>query len=268
MQQTQVQLKDRLRPFVPQPVIAVRRAVIKGVRRVRAEWPLVSLQIGRLGTLDYRRRAEIAGQLLDAHEHIQCAHTHEEMVRIVRAIFAVPDDRPGCIVEAGCFKGGSTAKLSIVAAAVGRRLVVFDSFEGIPENNEPHDTTIFGDQARFAKGSYAGRLSEVTDNVERWGDLSVCEMVPGWFDDTMPSFRESIAVGFIDVDLASSTRTCLEQLYPRLTPGGVLFSHDGHLPLCIEVLRDSAMWKRIGGPKPILSGLGTDKLVAIQKPPL
>jgi len=260
------QLKDRLRPFVPQPVIAVRRAVIKSVRRARAEWPLVALQVGRLGTLDYRRRGVLARRLLDAHAHIQCAHTHEEMVRIVRAIFAVPDDLPGCIVEAGCFKGGSTAKLSIVAAEVGRRLIVFDSFEGIPENDEPHDTTIFGDQARFEKGSYAGRLSEVTDNVDRWGDLSVCEMVPGWFDDTMPSFRDPVAVGFIDVDLASSTRTCLEQLYPRLIPGGVLFSHDGHLPLCIEVLRDRAMWERIGGPSPIISGLGTDKLVAIRKP--
>jgi O-methyltransferase len=265
--ETHDQFRDRLRPFVPQPVIAARRAVIKGVRRARAEWPLVSLQLGRLGTLDYRRRSVLVKRLLDAHAHVPCAHTHQEMVRIARAIFAIPDDRAGCIVEAGCFKGGSTAKLSIVASEVGRKLVVFDSFEGMPENDEPHETTIFGDEARFAKGSYAGRLSEVSDNVERWGELSACEMVPGWFDDTMPSFHRQIAVGFIDVDLASSTRTCLEHLYPCLIPGGVLFSHDGHLPLCIEVLRDRAMWERIGGPPPIMTGLGTDKLVAIQKPP-
>ena len=262
----QLQLKERIRSYVPRPVIEARRAVIKGVRRARAEWPLMSLQLGRLGTLDYKSRGVLVRRLLDAHEHVQCAHTHEEMVRILKEIFAIPADRPGCIVEAGCFKGGSTAKLSIAAAEVGRRLVVFDSFKGIPDNDEPHDTTIFGDTARFAMGSYAGRLSEVSDNVERWGELSVCEMVPGWFSDTMPKFRDPIAIGFIDVDLASSTRTCLEQLYPRLIPGGVLFSHDGHLPLCIDVLRDQAMWKAIGGPTPVMTGLGTDKLVAIQKP--
>jgi O-methyltransferase len=188
------------------------------------------------------------------------------MVRIVRDVFALPDDRPGCIVEAGCFKGGSTAKLSIVAAEVGRRLVVFDSFEGIPENDEPHETTIFGDEARFAAGSYAGRLSEVMDNVSAWGEPDVCEMKPGWFEDTMPSFTDAVAVGFLDVDLASSTRTCLEFLYPRLIPGGVLFSHDGHLPLCIETIRDQALWRRIGGPAPRISGLGTQKLVTIRKP--
>jgi O-methyltransferase len=91
-------------------------------------------------------------------------------------------------------------------------------------------------------------------------------MKPGWFEDTMPSFTDAVAVGFIDVDLASSTRTCLEHLYPRLIPGGVLFSHDGHLPLCIEVIRDQALWRRIGGPAPTISGLRTQKLVAIRKP--
>ena len=265
----QEQTRERLRPYLPQPVIDARRAVIRGVRRFRrakAEWPLVSLQLGRLGTLDYRRRSVLVRRMLDVHKNVQCAHTHDEMVRVVRQVFAVPDDRPGCIVEAGCFKGGSTAKLSIAAAEVGRKLVVFDSFEGIPENGEPHDTTIFGDKARFAAGSYTGRLAEVSDNVARWGELDVCEMKPGWFADTMPAFSQPVAVGFVDVDLASSTRTCLEHLYPRLIPGGVLFSHDGHLPLCIDVLRDQSLWERIGGPPPIITGLGTEKLVTIRKP--
>lgn len=259
-------LIERLRPYVPEPVVAARRVVIRSVRRARAEWPLLALQLGRLGTLDYKRRSVLVRRLMEVHKHVLCAHTHGEMARIVREIFDIPDDRPGCIVEAGAFKGGSTAKLSIAAAAVGRRLVVFDSFEGIPENDEPHDTTIFGDPARFGAGSYAGRLSEVCDNVGRFGELDVCEMRAGWFEDTLPAFDEPVAVGFIDVDLASSTRTCLAHLYPRLIPGGVLFSHDGHLPLCIDVLRDRQFWARVPGPPPIITGLGAEKLVSIRKP--
>jgi len=266
MVQESEQLRQRVRRYVPTPLIEARRAVIKSVRRARTEWPLLSLQLGRLGTLDYRERGLLARRMQEVHANILCAHTHGEMVRIVREVFAIADDMPGCIVEAGCFKGGSTAKLSIAAAAVGRRLVVFDSFEGIPENDEPHDQTIFGDQARFEAGSYSGRLSEVMDNVSRWGEIDVCDLRQGWFEDTLPTFTDAVAVGFVDVDLASSTRTCLEQLYPRLVPNGVLFSHDGHLPLCIDVLRDSAMWDRIGGPKPEFTGLGTDKLVMIRKP--
>ena len=38
----------------------------------------------------------------------------------------------GDVVECGCYAGGSTAKLSIVAKALGKRVFVFDSFEGLP----------------------------------------------------------------------------------------------------------------------------------------
>ena len=252
--------------MIPRSVLEARRAVIRGVRRARHEWPLVALQLGKLGPVEFTRRRAIADRLLAVHANVPCAHEHSEMVEIIRQIFEIPADRPGCVVEAGCFKGGSTAKLSIAAAEAGRRVVVFDSFEGLPENDEPHENTIFGDSADFHAGNYAGRLSEVADNVQRWGELAVCELVPGWFENTMPAFREPVAVGFIDVDLAASTRTCLEHLYPLLISGGVLFSHDGHLPLCIDVLGDAGMWERIGGPRPIISGLGTSKLVSIRKP--
>jgi hypothetical protein len=93
------------------------------------------------------------------------------------------------------------------------------------------------------------------------------EMVQDRFEDTMPSFDEPIVVGFIDVGLASWTRTCLRYLYPRLVTRDVLFSHDGDLPRCIEVFLDVAMWKEIGGPRPVIDGLGAEKLIAITKPP-
>ena len=38
----------------------------------------------------------------------------------------------GDIVECGCYAGGSSAKLSIIAKLLNRELIVFDSFEGLP----------------------------------------------------------------------------------------------------------------------------------------
>ena len=38
----------------------------------------------------------------------------------------------GVVVECGCFLGGSTANLSLVCEVVGRELIVYDSFEGLP----------------------------------------------------------------------------------------------------------------------------------------
>src|SRR5690606_19018518 len=58
------------------------------------------------------------------------------------AVLQAAPNEPGVLVEAGCFKGGSTAKLSLLAELAGRELVVFDSFEGLPDNDESGQVTI------------------------------------------------------------------------------------------------------------------------------
>jgi len=83
----------------------------------------------------------------------------------------------------------------------------------------------------------------------------------------MPKFSKSIVAIYLDVDLASSTRTCLKYLYPLLVPGGVLYSQDGHLPLVIDVFKDDEFWKKeVSYPKPHIEGLGKKKLIKIVKP--
>ena len=169
-------------------------------------------------------------------------------------------------MEAGCFKGGSTSKFSIAAKWAGRKLVVFDSFEGIPENDEAHDKNIFGDSIGFKQGVYKGGLDEVRGNIERFGDIDCCEFIKGWFDDSMPGFNRPVAAAYLDVDLASSTYSCLRYLYPLLVPGGKIFSQDGHLPLVIDVFRDEDFWRgELGTDLPRIEGLGERKLIMLTK---
>ncbi len=197
---------------------------------------------------------------------IECPHTQEEVLRFMEDILQLPPEVPGCVIEAGCYKGGSTAKFSLAAKLADRKLMVFDSFEGIPEHSEDHGKNIFGDEAAFPPGSYKGALEEVQSNVERFGEPSVCTYVKGWFDDTLPGFDEPVAAVYLDVDLASSTKTCLKYLYPLLQPGGVLFSQDGHLPLVLKVFRDKAFWNdELGCDPPELEGLGDSKLIRLRR---
>jgi len=70
----------------------------------------------------------------------------------------------------------------------------------------------------------------------------------------------------LDVDLASSTRTCLKYLYPQIVLGGILFSEDGDFPLVIEVFNNDEFWqKEVGYKKPYIEGLGKSKLIKIVK---
>lgn len=212
----------------------------------------------------FASRLRFVRQIYRISYRVWCAHTEEEILEVATAVLKTPREIEGVIVEAGCYKGGSTAKLSLVAKLADRDLVVFDSFEGLPDNDESDQRSIFGDVPDFSRGRYRGAREEVEHNVARFGALDRCTLVKGWFDDTMPRFSEKVIVAFLDVDLASSTKTCLKFLFPRLQPGGSIFSQDGHLPRVIEVLEDSAFWQsEVGRRQPPMEGLRSAKLVRI-----
>ncbi len=214
-----------------------------------------------------QQRAAIAWQTYPISDAIDCRHRQRETFAFMQAIASLRADTPGCIVEAGCFLGGSSAKFSLATALANRRLVIFDSFAGLPPTDDDYDNDIFGHDLAFTSGKYAGALPTVKNNIELNGNIAVCEFVPGWFEDTMPGFDEPIAAAYLDVDLASSTRTCLKYLYPLLSPGGSLFSQDGHIPAVIDVFNDTAFWENeVGFPKPMVKGVGNQKLLQIIKP--
>jgi len=198
---------------------------------------------------------------------VDCAHNNFEMLTMARSIFKLPSNINGDIIEAGSYKGGGTAKLSLIAKIVNRRLIVFDSFYGIPENNEIHSYGKYKKRSFvFTKGAYKGTLSEVKKNVEKYGAPDVCIYKKGLFEETMPKFHGKAAFIFLDVDLASSTRTCLKYLYPLLSPNGVLYSHDGHLTLVTHIFENKTFWKKeVGFLQPKIEGLDKQKLLKIVK---
>jgi O-methyltransferase len=159
------------------------------------------------------------------HTQVLSPHYESELDAITDAILA-RKGTPGDVAEFGCYKGGSTAKLSLAAASVGKRLVVFDSFEGLPDP-EPWDAEHHIERPRtFLAGEYAGTLDEVRGNIGRFGRLDVCEFFPGWFSETLHRLTGPISVAFADVDLATSTREVVAATWPLLSPGGILFVHD------------------------------------------
>ena len=122
---------------------------------------------------------------------------------------------PGVLAEVGVFQGAS-AKL-ICEVKDGRELYLFDTFEGLPKTGA-QDTKV------FSKGKYAASLSSVQEFLDSYSKVQFC---PGLFPDSalgLGHLRFSFV--HLDVDLYESTRRSLEFLYPRLSPGGILLSHD------------------------------------------
>ena len=220
---------------------------------------------------DRAERARVLKRFREIHRAVPCPHNASHILTFVVEVYRFHRDHPGqngVLVEAGCFKGGSSAKLSLVAKRFDRRLLLCDSFEGIPENEERHEHSIFGDSIKnwFVQGAFAGSLEEVRTSVGRLGHLEVCEFVPGWFEDTLPSLQEPIIGAYLDVDLAASTKTCLKYLYPRLVPGGFIVSQDGDFPLVVEAVDDDRFWEaEVGCKKPVIHGLRSRKMLRIYR---
>lgn len=211
-------------------------------------------------------RLRLVKRFTDISVHVKSPHTQEEMLAYAKEILVLPKSDTGVIVEAGCFKGSSTAKFSLAAKLADKKLMVFDSFRGIPPNDEKHEKNIFGGSAGFKEGDYCGTLDEVKHAVQQYGALDHCVFIEGFFESTMPGFSQPISAAYIDVDLVSSTRTCIRYIYPLLKEGGAIYSQDGHLPLVIELLDDDEFWaNEIGIPKPQIIGLREKKLIKIEK---
>ncbi|MDD5092272.1 MAG: macrocin O-methyltransferase [Candidatus Wallbacteria bacterium] len=121
---------------------------------------------------------------------------------------------PGDIAEVGVFQGAS-AKL-ICEAKSERRLLLFDTFAGLPEVTER-------DQG-FETGQFGALLPEVRKYLAGYSGV---EFHPGLFPSSAaPVSDRRFSLVHLDVDLYESTVSCLNFFYPRMNPGGAILSHD------------------------------------------
>ena len=186
-------------------------------------------------------------------------HYYEHLTMITR-ILKVPRSVEGCVVECGSYKGRSTASLSLACSLCGRKLEVFDSFEGLPEpsaHDRFHVVVDVKEIQTYAKGGFRGALDEVKNNVSKYGDISVCNFNVGYFDKTLPGFDKKCVFVFLDVDLKDSLETCLIYLWPNLQDNCYLFTHEAHHMDIASLFFDRDWWnKHFNSAPPGLVGAG------------
>lgn len=136
---------------------------------------------------------------------------------------------PGDIVECGTARGGSAALMGLTLKALGadRTLWVLDNFAGLPPPtlNDP-DFEV----AQHRTGHCRGDFEEVRSFFYQLGILDRCRMIKGLFQETLPLFDvKTISLLHLDVDWYESTKVCLEYLYDRVSPYGIIQIDDyGH----------------------------------------
>jgi hypothetical protein len=129
---------------------------------------------------------------------------------------------PGDVVECGTARGGSAAlmALALTQFAPNRRLWVFDTFEGIPAaTSDDPDYEI----AKTFTGNFRGELDEVKSLFQKLRIQEMARLVKGRFQDTLPRTDTGpISLLHLDGDWYESTKCCLDYLYDKVSPGGLI----------------------------------------------
>ncbi len=136
---------------------------------------------------------------------------------------------PGDLVECGTARGGCAALMGLTCKErkAPRNLWIFDTFEGLPPPTEGDPDY---ELAKSREGTCRGEYDEVRGLLERLGVLEGAKLVKGLFQDTVPvSEVGTIALLHLDGDWYDSTKVCLDHLYDKVSPGGVIQVDDyGH----------------------------------------
>ena len=185
--------------------------------------------IGRDYDLKKNDKIKIIKRIQLALSKMESATSLEVQLELGKKILSLDKQNTDFIVECGSYKGASSVALSIFSKIVNRKLIIYDSFEGLPNDNDqiegrnyPH-LQVTG---YYKKGMYNGSLEEVENNLKYFGEFENCILRKGKFKDILKNHEEKIDFLFLDVDLVESTYDCIKYLWPYLNNEKYIFTDD------------------------------------------
>jgi hypothetical protein len=175
---------------------------------------------------------------------IKGATSWNEHFVLLEAVLRIPPSIKGDLLEIGCYKGRSTASLSRVCKLTKRRLIVCDTFAGLPEPGA--DQHVFNlrhsEMIEYHAGQYCGTLAEVQNNVRRFGCIEVCEFLVGRAESVLPSRSDQYVMIFEDVDLPAAVEQILMYTWSRLQPGCKFFTEEAQDFPIAQLFYDRIWW--------------------------
>lgn len=204
--------------------------------------------IGRIAKLKLTMR--VLRNLLIYSEVTKARSSPAQHFVLIEEVLRLPKSLKGDVVECGCYNGGSAISLSLACALTNRKLIVCDSFAGLPEpttdeqcDMQPHlPDYYFWEEGEFCS---EGGLAGVRRNIETLGDIRCCRFVKGYFKASLGDIgTQAIALIFEDADLRSSVEECLRYLWPKLQEGCRFYCHEPWSVHVVSLFYDRAWWEQ------------------------
>ena len=147
-----------------------------------------------------------------------------EITVVLRELDSImKNNLPGDVVEFGCYVGTTSVFMLEKLRHSGRRLWLYDSFEGLPEKS-PEDASSAGEQ--FKPGELRATRKQLEYNLRHFNNTSYV-IKKSWFQDlTVDNIPSQIALAFLDGDYYQSIIDPLRLIWNNLTKGAVVIVDD------------------------------------------
>ena len=181
---------------------------------------IVDLVRSRYGVVNFYADQERRGDLdviASVRRERKLLLSDHEALQIMMATHATAKV-PGDIAEVGTYKGASS---KLIAEARGenseKSIYLFDTFEGLPELQDI-------DRSNFYDHQYEANFEDVKDYLYAYPNVYVYK---GIFPSSgKPIESKKFSFVHLDVDLYEGTKESLGFFYPRMSPCGIIISHD------------------------------------------
>jgi O-methyltransferase len=212
--------------------------------------------------LTRKSRIDLLNKFITINQNIESLASLEVHIILAKNLLELPvANEASFIVECGSFKGASTSALSLICHIIKRKIIVYDSFKGLPKENfnqkiiYPHLNL----SGYYKEGMFKSNLNEFKSNVSKFGNINDCIVREGFFEQSLKLHKEQIDLIFLDVDLLSSTKTCIKYLWPYLKNQQKVFTDDSCDLNNVKIWFDDNWWKEtlnVNAPGYIGSGCG------------
>lgn len=217
--------------------------------------------IGKQYGLTIESKKYILKRINESLKKINSATNLNVHLTLLSEILKLPlKKNPSAIVECGTFEGSTSIVLSIAAEITNRKLIIYDSFSGLPNSEKKLGKRLYPHlnfTGFYKKSMYACSLEKVQNNIKLFGEIGVCSFRKGFFKNTLPKHKEKIDFLFLDVDLCSSTKECLKYLWKHLNNNRLVFTDDACDMKVVKIWFDEKWWKKnFNSPAPGYIGSG------------
>lgn len=181
--------------------------------RIRLDDDIAQLLENEAGRSQYRKQ-------LDA----ECASS--SLIELLEGSLKLDGD----VIECGVFRGNSIRRIShrLMELAPSKQVFACDSYEGFPQDRVGgEDVSLF--RFRFKIRNKFKQAADVPARLRRFFEAYGVHghVVKGFFSDTLPALAErKYCFIHVDCDIYESHLDCLNLLYDRLVPGGVVVFDD------------------------------------------